>query len=110
MSGIELFVRHEAEIDALGYFEYIRHRNSEAAFRFLAAIDATVETLVRQPLMGRLRRFRGKDLANIRSWRVNDFETYLNLLSLRRHTIGNLAHQTWRDEISSGSAKELTLD
>lgn len=77
MSGIELFVRHEAEIDALGYFEYIRHRNSDAAFRFLAAIDATVETLVRQPLMGRLRRFRGKDLANIRSWRVNDFETYL---------------------------------
>jgi toxin ParE1/3/4 len=55
----------------------MRHRNSEAAFRFLAAIDATVEALVRQPLMGTLRRFRGKDLANIRSWRVNDFETYL---------------------------------
>jgi plasmid stabilization system protein ParE len=27
--------------------------------------------------MGRLRKIRGKDLANIRSWRVSDFETYL---------------------------------
>jgi toxin ParE1/3/4 len=77
VSGVELFVRHEAEIDGLAYFEYIRKRNPDAAVRFLAAIDSTVEALVKQPLMGRLRRFRGKDLANIRSWRVNDFETYL---------------------------------
>jgi plasmid stabilization system protein ParE len=77
VSDAELLVRHEAEIDALAYFEYIGKRNPEAAYRFLAAIDATVEALAKQPLMGRLRRFRGKDLANIRSWRVNDFETYL---------------------------------
>ena len=77
MSGVEIFVRHEAEIDALAYFEYIRHRNPDSASRFLAAIDATVEALSRQPFMGRLRQFRGKDLANIRSWRVDDFETYL---------------------------------
>jgi toxin ParE1/3/4 len=30
-----------------------------------------------QPLKGRLRKFRGKDLKNIRSWRVDDFENYL---------------------------------
>ena len=77
MSGVELLVRHEAEIDALAYFEYLRHRNPDTAFRFLAAIDSTVEALLKQPHMGRLRRFRGKDLANIRSWRVNGFETYL---------------------------------
>ena len=77
MSQVELFVRHEAEIDALAYFDYIRHRNPDAALRFLAAIDSTVEALSKQPLMGRLRRFRGKDLANIRSWRINGFQTYL---------------------------------
>ena len=77
MSEVELLVRHEAEIDALDYVEYIRHRNPDAAFRFLAAIDSTVEALSKQPLMGRPRRFRGKDLGNIRSWRVNGFETYL---------------------------------
>lgn len=32
-------VRHEAEIDGLTYFDYIRHRNPDAALRFLAAID-----------------------------------------------------------------------
>jgi plasmid stabilization system protein ParE len=77
VSDVELFVRHEAEIDALACFEYIRRRDPDAAFRFLAAIDSTVEALSKQPFMGRLRRFRGKDLANIRSWRVNNFETYL---------------------------------
>ena len=77
MSDVELLVRHEAEIDALGYFDYIRERNPDAAIRFLAAIDLTVEALKKQPLMGRLRLFRAKDLANIRSWRVSGFETYL---------------------------------
>lgn len=69
MSEIEIFVRHDAELDALGYFEFIRHRNLDA--------DATVEDLARQPLMDRLRHFRGKDLAGIRSWRVKNYETYL---------------------------------
>ena len=41
------------------------------------AIDGTVENLARQPLKGRLRKFRGGDLKNIRSWRVDGFENYL---------------------------------
>ena len=80
MSDVELFVRHEAEIDALAYFEYIRHRDPDAALRFLAGIDSTVEALTKQPLMGRLR------------------------------AIGDLAHQAWRYEFSSGSAKKLKLN
>jgi plasmid stabilization system protein ParE len=36
-------VRHEAELDALGYFDHIHKRNPDAAVRFLAAIDQTVE-------------------------------------------------------------------
>jgi len=74
---MEVFVRHDAELDALGYFEYIHRRDPEAALRFLAAIDRTVEGLAGQPMKGRLRRFRGRDLKSIRSWRVDDFESYL---------------------------------
>ena len=77
MNKIEIFVRHDAELDAFGYFQYIRENNPEAALYFLEAIDCTIENLALQPLKGRLRKFRGKDLKNIRSWRVNDFENYL---------------------------------
>jgi toxin ParE1/3/4 len=74
---MEVFVRHDAELDALGYFQYLHERNPDVALRFLAAIDRTVEGLAGQPMKGRLRRFRGSDLKSIRSWRVDDFENYL---------------------------------
>ena len=63
---MEVFVRHDAELDALGYFQYLHERNPDAALRFLAAIDPTVEGLAGQPMKGRLRRFRGSDLKSIR--------------------------------------------
>ena len=77
MTPVEVFVRHEAELDALFYFDQIREKNPEAGLRFLPAIDETVEGLSLQPFKGRPRRFKGKDLANIRSWRVNGFPVYL---------------------------------
>ena len=77
MKPVEIFVRHAAELDAFGYFQYIHEHNPEAARRFLKAIDSTVEKLALQPLKGRLRKFHGRDLKNIRSWRVDDFENYL---------------------------------
>jgi toxin ParE1/3/4 len=77
LNKIEIFVRHDAELDAFGYFQYIHENNPEAARCFLAAIDCTIENLALQPLKGRLRKFRGRDLKNIRSWRVDDFENYL---------------------------------
>ena len=77
MNQIEIFVRHDAELDAFGYFQRIMENNPEAALRFLQAIDRTVGNLARQPLLGRLRKFRGRDLKDIRSWRVSGFERYL---------------------------------
>jgi toxin ParE1/3/4 len=77
VSQIEVFVRHDAELDAFGYFQYIHQHNPDAALRFLTAIDRTIEGLALQPLKGRLRKFSGRDLNNIRSWRVDDFENYL---------------------------------
>lgn len=77
MKGIEIFVRHDAELDAFGYFQYIHDFNPGAATRFLQAIDLTIEGLALHPLKGRLRKLRGRDLRNIRSWRVDEFENYL---------------------------------
>jgi toxin ParE1/3/4 len=77
LKPVEIFVRHAAELDAFGYFQYIREHNPDAAVRFLQAIDDTIESLALQPLKGRLRKFRGRDLKNIRSWRVDGFENYL---------------------------------
>lgn len=77
MSRIEIFVRHDAELDAFGYFQRINENNPQAAVAFLEAIDRTVEQLGEYPFIGRLRRFKGKDLRGIRSWRVDDFENYL---------------------------------
>jgi toxin ParE1/3/4 len=77
VNPVEIFVRHDADLDALGYFHYILEHNPDAAVCFLKAVDQTVEGLALQPLKGRLRRFRGRDLKNIRSWRVDDFENYL---------------------------------
>jgi len=77
LNKIEIFVRHDAELDAFGYFQYINEYDPEAALRFLRAIDRTVEGLALQPHKGRLRKFRGKDLRDIRSWRVDEFENYL---------------------------------
>ena len=77
MSRPEVFVRHDAELDAFGYFQLINENNPDAGRRFLAAIDRTVERLGEHPFIGRPRRFRGKNLQSIRSWRVDDFENYL---------------------------------
>ena len=77
MSGVQILVRHDAELDAYAYFQRISERNPEVGLNFLRAIDETVEDLALQPLKGRPRRFRGKDLSNIRSGRVNGSETYL---------------------------------
>ena len=77
MRQIEIFVRHTAELDALDYFQYIQEHNPAAAMRFLAAVDLTIEGLALQPFKGRQRKFRGRDMKNIRSWRVDSFENYL---------------------------------
>jgi plasmid stabilization system protein ParE len=67
LNSVEIVVRHDPDLDALGYFHYILEHNPDAAVRFLKSVDQTVEGLAFQPLKGRLRRFRGKDLKNIRS-------------------------------------------
>lgn len=76
MNPVEIFVRHDAELDAFDYFQYLHERNPDAALLFLLAIDQTIKGLALQPLKGRKRRFYGRDLTHIRSWRVDDYENY----------------------------------
>ena len=58
-------------------FNAFTKNNPDASLRFLKAIDETIEKLALPPLKGRLRKFQGRDLKNIRSWRVDGFENYL---------------------------------
>ena len=50
MKAVEILVRHDAELDAFGYFQRIFEHNPDAALRFLEAVDHTVENLALQPL------------------------------------------------------------
>jgi plasmid stabilization system protein ParE len=70
---VEIFIRHDAELDAFGYFQYIQAHHPDAAQKFLTAIDHTIDGLALLPLKGRLRKFRGRGLNQIRSWRVDGF-------------------------------------
>jgi toxin ParE1/3/4 len=98
LSQISLFVRHDAELDAFGYFQCIHLRDPDAARRFLEAIDETIEGLALQPGKGRLRSFRIRGLENVRSWRVNGFENYLIFYRLAggRLEILRIKHGTMR--------------
>jgi toxin ParE1/3/4 len=77
VSSLEVIVRHEAELDALAYFEFITNDNPAAGLRLLAAIDESIQFLAQHPFIGRLRNFRDPNLAGIRSWRVSGFGSYL---------------------------------
>ena len=77
MTEYEILVRHDAELDAFGYFDFIHQRNPSAALRFVQSIDRTIENLAKHPLIGRRRRFRDPSLRNIRSWRIEGFASYL---------------------------------
>jgi len=74
VNKVEIFVRHDAELDAFGYFQYIHESDPDAALRFLKRLI---------PLWKDWRFSHLKaacdtswpGLKNIRSWRVEDFET-----------------------------------
>ena len=87
MKPIEILVRHDAELDAYGYFEYLDQRNPDVARKFLKSIDQTITGLAEYPLKGRLRKFRGEDLKGIRSWRVDAFENYLIFYRLNKNCL-----------------------
>ena len=50
---------------------YTLEAGEDAAWRFQAAVDATITRLLRQPTLGRIRQFKNPVLKNLRSLQVN---------------------------------------
>ncbi len=50
---------------------YAIHAGDEVAFRWLAAVETLLLMLATQPEAGRVRQFRHRELAGLRSFRVN---------------------------------------
>src|SRR3989442_216279 len=56
---------------------FIADENPAAAERFLEAVEASFAALARMPHMGVPRHFRNPKFADVRMWRVRDFDKYL---------------------------------
>lgn len=60
-----------AEADLTNQYRwYLENAGIGVAERFLNAFDASVEALAERPTLGRLRRFRAKELLGVRSYAV----------------------------------------
>ncbi|MEW6306895.1 MAG: type II toxin-antitoxin system RelE/ParE family toxin [Verrucomicrobiota bacterium] len=68
-----------AEADLTNQYRwYLLNANDEVAERFLAAFRLTVRELEAVPGLGRLRRFRSAELANLRSFPISrPYESFL---------------------------------
>jgi toxin ParE1/3/4 len=71
---VKVFVRKAALNDVSNTMTWLSDEDSEAANRFLAAIEAEFTLLSAHPFLGRRRFFKTR---NIRSWRVRGFEKHL---------------------------------
>lgn len=66
--SLRLEISHRAETDLVQqYCWYLEHADKEVAERYLGAFDVTVTRLASHPNLGRPRKFRAAELADIRS-------------------------------------------
>lgn len=73
-----VFIRMAARGDLAGHFAYLTENASpDTAERFLLCAQAAFERLAAQPLMGAPLALRHPDLAGMRKWRVQDFNSHL---------------------------------
>lgn len=68
---------------------YLEQAGEELAERFLKAVKQTLESLLSQPDLGRLRKFRNPALADIRSFQVKS--PFQKILIFYRHTATELS-------------------
>ena len=83
---MELVTRPQFYLDITEEVEYLARRSGpDIATRWHAAVDQTIQQLLRHPHMGRPR----TDLkpSGIRSWRVNEFPRWLIFYAMRRNTV-----------------------
>ena len=67
---------------------YAIHAGDEVAYRWFAAVEALLLMLAAQPEAGRVRQFRHRELAGLRSFRVNPpFDKYVIFYRLNENTL-----------------------
>ncbi len=70
--------RESAKLDLVEHFVYLAENASlDVADRFLANAESSFNGLARQPMMGSPLHLKRPELANIRKWRVKDFDNHL---------------------------------
>lgn len=74
----EVFRRSAARRDLVEHYGYLYDNASEAvADRFLSRVEETFALLLQQPEIGAPLTLKHPDLANLRKWRVKDFDDHL---------------------------------
>ena len=70
--------RESARLDLVEHYVYLfESAGMDVADRFLASAESSFTDLARQPMMGAPLYLKRPELANIRKWRVKDFDNHL---------------------------------
>ncbi len=72
-----VLLRPQAKRDLADHFVFIGLDNVDAAHRFVAAAERTIDPISEMPQMGGVRSFRNPKLAGVRSCCISGFENYL---------------------------------
>jgi toxin ParE1/3/4 len=75
---VKAVIRPRAQDDILRQFRWylVDQDAPDAAFRFVEAVEASVEQLLRMPNMGAPRELRNPALKGLRLWPVKDFDEF----------------------------------
>jgi plasmid stabilization system protein ParE len=76
---VKKVIRPRAQDDILRQFRWylIEQDAPDAAFRFMEAVEASVEQLLSMPYIGAPRELRNQALEGLRFWPVKDFDDFL---------------------------------
>ena len=82
-------IRPRAKDDILRQFRwYLAEQDApDAAFRFVEAVEAAVEQLLRMPHMGAPRELRNPSLKGLRVWPVKEFDEFLIFYVVEGETV-----------------------
>lgn len=87
MAKLPIFREALAEIDLLDHLDYIATDNSDAALRWVEAVENACNRLAEMPYVGRVREFNNPRLTGIRSWPVPGFSKYLIFYQISENQI-----------------------
>jgi toxin ParE1/3/4 len=86
---VKAVIRPRAQDDILRQFRWylIDQDAPEAALRFVDAVEASVEQLVRMPNIGAPRELRNTALTGLRFWPVKEFDEFLIFYMVEGNTV-----------------------